>query len=82
MWEVTKSFRSDLAALNVPDAAKYGLKAFRSGKATQMAADGSTLSSILEYGEWKSAALLRYISETEVDRTRFLHILDREDDEA
>ena len=71
-YEVLRDFRSDLIELKVPRAAKYGLKSFRAGKATHMAASGETLSAILECGEWRSSALLKYISETEIDKSRFL----------
>ena len=71
-YEVLRDFRNDLGDLKVPDATKVGLKAFRGGKATSMAAEGDTLAAILECGEWRSTALLKYISETEIDRKRFL----------
>ena len=38
------------------------------GRATQMAIDGDGLASILQAGEWSSPALLKYISETDLDK--------------
>ena len=47
-----------------------------------MAASGETLAVILQAGEWRSAALLRYISETELDRKALLEAaFNVEDDE-
>ena len=37
-----------------------------------MAADGCSLGEILTAGEWRSAAYLRYLSETEIDAQRVL----------
>ena len=59
----------------------FTLKGFRSGKATQMAKDGETLAAILMAGEWRSAAFLRYISETELDREKVLRQALEEDEE-
>ena len=71
-YHVQRDFRADLASCNVEGAAKYTLKAFRAGKATDMAARGESFSAILECGEWRSSALLRYLSESEVDKFAFL----------
>ena len=51
------------------------------GKATAMAAAGETLAAILEAGEWRSHAFLRYISETELDKKRLLQQSRQEDEE-
>ena len=81
-YECLRDLRCDLKALGVEKAEKYGLKAFRAGRATYMAQSGDSLGSILQMGEWRSAALLRYISETQLDKARFLQTALKEDDEA
>ncbi len=35
--------------------------------ATQMAVDGNSLREILDFGEWRSRAVLSYVNETQVD---------------
>ena len=80
-YEVLKEFRSDLAACNVSNAMTYTLKAFRSGCATDMASKGESLAAILMAGEWRSSALLKYISETELDKQKFLCDALAEEDE-
>ena len=71
-YEAAKLFRTRLAAVGIAKAQKFGFKAFRAGRATAMAAAGEPLAAILQAGEWRSAALLRYISETELDRKALL----------
>ena len=71
-YEAAKMFRSRLQAVGVPNFRKFGFRAFRAGRATAMAAAGEPLAAILQAGEWRSAALLRYISETELDRKALL----------
>ena len=58
-YEVQRDFRDDCESCHIPEAKKRTLKSFRSGKATDMAARGDTLASILECGEWRSCALLK-----------------------
>ena len=46
--------------LGIPDAEKYILQDFRKGHAGDIRARGGTLREILEAGEWRSPAFLRY----------------------
>ena len=46
-----------------------------------MAAANLPLWQIMLYGEWKSAALLKYVSESDVDRQRFLAAAIEDDNE-
>lgn len=59
--------RRYLALLAVEDATSYTWKAFRSGRATEMAAMGFTLGQVLAAGDWHSVAMLKCIRETEAD---------------
>ena len=45
---------------------------FRAGRATSMAAAGDPLGKILEFGDWRSKAVLSYIDESHVDASRVL----------
>ena len=71
-YQTQKVLRDSLEGLKIPLASAFTLKSFRAGKATAMAANGDGLAAILQAGEWKSAAFLRYVSETEIDRMRML----------
>ena len=54
-----------------------------SGKATTLVAAGSSSGDILTAGEWKPAAFLAYVDETQVDDAHFLQrALDDSEDEA
>ena len=65
-------------------AESFTLKAFRAGKATQMARDGNNLALILQAGEWKTSSFLRYLDGEKVDEERALwctlEMNDREDE--
>ena len=61
-----------LSLLLAPDAEKFSLKAFRAGKATELAKAGSALGSILAAGEWKSTAFMRHVDEDAVDASAVL----------
>jgi hypothetical protein len=61
-----------LVLLSVPDAEKFSLKAFRAGKATELARSGSALGTILAAGEWRSNAFMRYVDEDAVDSSAVL----------
>jgi hypothetical protein len=63
--------RRVLSLLGIPEANRYGLKAFRAGRATQMAADGYNLAGIMSAGEWASKAALTYINDDAVDKEIF-----------
>ena len=47
-------------------------KAWRAGKASQMAQQGSGLGEVLTAGEWRSKALLNYVNESAIDAARIL----------
>ena len=46
-------------------------KAFKARHATALALHGSSLLQILEAGEWKRKAFLRYVDEQTIDETQF-----------
>ena len=62
-----KRMRRYLALLQLPQSEFFTWKAFRSGRATEMAAQGYTLGQVLLAGDWQSVAMLRYIKESEAD---------------
>ena len=64
-----------LTLLMAPGAERFTLKAFRAGKATELAKAGATLGSILTAGEWKSAAVTRYVDEDALDASAFIGIV-------
>ena len=76
--------KRSLAALKHPTAEQFSFKAFRAGRATELAQLGYSLSFILQAGEWKSSAFLRYIDEDAVDHSTFLTaaIEDGEDEDS
>ena len=74
-----KAVKSALSALEIPLADAFSFKGFRAGRATAMAAAGDSLASILQAGEWRSAAFLHYVSETEIDKQRILQYALEED---
>jgi hypothetical protein len=68
--------------LGVGTASKYGLKAFRAGRATELAASGAGLEAVLAAGEWKSKAFMRYVDETTMNSETILQeVLTHSDDE-
>ena len=88
LWSFSQSkmlagLRRLLNLLAVPSASEYTLKTFRAGRATQMAASGSSLGDILIAGEWRSSALARYVDDDHVDAAAVLRTtIDASDDEA
>ena len=64
-------FRNLLAVLKVPGAASFGFKAFRAGKATDLAKSGCPVHVIMQLGQWRSAAILRYVSPDALDEGAF-----------
>ena len=48
--------------------------AFRAGRATAMAAEGANMAAIMQAGEWRSMAALRYIDSDQVD---YAHVMRR-----
>ena len=83
-YEAVRDLRCDLRELQIPNANAFTLKAFRAGRATEMANSGDGLAAILQAGEWSSPALLKYISETELDKKKFLAsaLMNGDDDEC
>ena len=69
-------FVTALAAARSPTgvqgAQSFTLKAYRAGKATAMAAAGATVGEILQAGEWRSQAFLRYVDTDAVDEAQML----------
>ena len=58
-----KDVRRFSVILGMPHASDITFKSFRAGKATQLAAQGVSLGDIVNAGEWKSNAFLRYVDE-------------------
>ena len=80
---VLRALQRIFVLLGVNHAAAFAYKSFRSGHATEMAAEGYTLSQILEAGCWKSSAFARYIDEGEADKqqmSRLHHAMDIAED--
>ena len=73
--------RAALSTLWVVHKAWFTWKAARSGRATELAAQGMPLAQIMDLGEWKSSAILNYIDESAVDAAEMLRLADLEDDE-
>ena len=72
-----------LLLLSVPAAQHLTWKSIRAGHATHLAASGATLATILEAGEWRSAAFLSYIDSNIADAAEVLRqTLQSELDEA
>ena len=77
LWQLTaatalKQLRRLLTLAAVPNAQLYTLKAFRAGKATELAASSKALGTILAAGEWKSSAFLAYVDTDAVDQAQLL----------
>ena len=53
--------------LELPGAARVSLKVFRASRATALALQGRPVHHILEAGEWRSAAMLKYVSADALD---------------
>ena len=56
-----------LKLMGTPASDHMTWNAIRAGHATELAANGATLASILEAGEWRSAAFLSYIDANVAD---------------
>ena len=74
-----------IAFIGTPNASVTTWKAVRAGRATAMAAAGSSLGEILCAGEWRSLAYLRYVNEEIADagqglRSTIQHELDEIDE--
>ena len=76
------ALRSVLGLLDVEAAKQATFKCFRAGHATEMAAQGYSLASILEAGSWKSGAFARYIDEDVADNVQVVRMaMEFEDDD-
>ena len=73
--------RAALRILGLEHKAGFTWKAARSGRATELAAQGMPLAQIMDLGEWKSSAILNYIDESAVDAAEMLRPAEVEDDE-
>ena len=72
-----------LVLVKEPQSAAFTLKAFRAGRATQLAAQGKSLGTILQAGEWRSSAFLSYVDTDAVDSSQLLsQTLALSDDES
>ncbi|CAE7038795.1 unnamed protein product [Symbiodinium natans] len=82
--QMLKRFRDMLTMLGVPDAGHFGFKAFRAGKATALAKAGCPTHVIMQMGQWRSAAILRYVDPDALDEGVFWSEVAREceEDEA
>jgi hypothetical protein len=79
--QFTHAIKRALTLLEIPGASTFSLKAFRAGRATELALKGVPIGKILQAGEWKSSAFLRYIDEDTVDHASFAHEILESDDE-
>jgi hypothetical protein len=70
-----------LTLLSIDGAHMFTPKAFRAGRATELASKGVPIGQILKAGEWRSSAFLRYVDEDVVDASSFVHeIIDSEEE--
>ena len=77
-----KRLRRLLTLSHTPSAPNFTFKAFRAGKATALAAAGKSVGTILQAGEWRSAAFLNYVDTDVVDQARLLdQAMDQPDEE-
>ena len=88
LWDVQpyallRDVKRFLVLLHVQTASAVTLKSFRAGKACSLAASGSTIQQILEHGEWRSKAVLNYLSSEAIDEIAMLNAsLVESEDEA
>ena len=69
--QLLKRFRDLLSLLKIPGSERFGFKAFRAGKATDLAKSGCPVHIIMMMGQWRSAALLRYVRPDALDEGVF-----------
>ena len=80
--ELLRSLRRFLILLHVDGGAAATLKCFRAGKACSLAARGEDIKLILELGEWKSRAVMKYLNAEAVDDMAILNAsIDASDDD-
>ena len=70
--EMLKLIKRYLILLHTPNIAGCSLKMFRAGKACALAADGKSMKVILELGEWRSIAVLKYLNAEAIDEIGLL----------
>ena len=81
--EMLKLIKRYLILLHTPNIAGCSLKMFRAGKACALAADGKSMKVILELGEWRSIAVLKYLNAEAIDEIGLLKAtLDASDEEG
>ena len=68
----TTTLRRFLSLSLFEDSQKFTLKAFRAGRATEIAAQGNALGTILLGGEWSGSAVLRYVTVDAIEEQSFL----------
>ena len=68
MESVLMRLRLRLRALNVENANDYRTHDFRRGHARDLQASGASLLEILQAGEWRSPAFLRYLDNKELEK--------------
>ena len=71
-----------LGLLGVAQPSSFSLKAFRAGHATELVARGASWSQLLEAGEWRGSAALKYVEAGAVDTAAFAaRVIDASSDE-
>ena len=65
--QLLKRFRDMLALLDVSHFGRLGFKAFRAGKATALAKEGCPTHVIMQMGQRRSVAILRYVTPDALD---------------
>ena len=76
-----RRFRNLLSLLHVPGSNAFSFKAFRAGKATALAKSGCPVHVIMQMGQWKSAAMLNYVSPDALDEGVFWREVAQEPEE-
>ena len=67
-----QTLRRRLAHIGVKDPERHRLHDFRRGHARDLFQGGATLATILQAGEWRSAAFASYLADTEVEAAAVL----------
>lgn len=77
-----RTLRHVLAELKVPQANLHRTQDFRRGHAEDLRLSGASLRTILQAGEWRSPAFLKYldVDRLEADMVMQAHVLDESDD--
>ena len=73
--EFVRHLRRLLTLLQIPESDSLTLKAFRAGKATELAKAGLPLGKVMAAGEWKSGAVARYIDDDAVDAVSLMSLV-------